>query len=157
MYYQEMLKGIGAQIPSMVEWPKDLTSLMETGEVLKVTSGVVYPAFLSKGKIAFSTMISKGKPPERRTAAMMFDPSNYRAVLIQSEKVGSQNMYRLYSRKGIFLVGNEEVISRLEDLIQISETTPAWSYLKDPRPQSTELGMDSSGNDSQISAVIGLS
>lgn len=133
----KVISLMGMPIPKFIVWPTDILSLCEMGERLSMEPGFVHIDTLDQGKITFSGLLSKGKPPERRRECVLFTPHKFYPFYIKyiGETAGnkdiSEHFYNVCSiLKRDCIWNTEALLADMERFEDITDTIPALAKVR---------------------------
>jgi len=129
--YIDILSTITGNIPDIFEWPYDIFTMCELAEKLHVEPGVVSWQQVQAGKISFSGLLSKGKPPGIRDECIVFEMNSFTPAYIELVP-GLDPYYKCINIRGIGYMTLEEVDCAFGKIdITICDTMPAICKYKD--------------------------
>lgn len=143
----EIISLLNIEVPKIMSWPRDFLSLCEIADELNLEPGMVYWNLFSNDKISFSGLLSKGKPPERRTECVMFELGSYKPCYMKSiSKPKDKNtndkedkgrskgkpfsLYKVVNGHGTWILTSEEIIKAFSRKDLVSDVMPAVANKK---------------------------
>lgn len=122
---RDILSLVGIEVGNIVEWPRDILSLCEFADIYNTEPGIVYLSHIKRGKISFSGLLSKGKPPNRRTECIMFEMGSFEPYYVRKINVGKKVYYEILSVKGHWFTSAKNIEKVFFRDSKISDTMPA--------------------------------
>ena len=143
----EILKLLEIDVPDMMVWPRDILSMCEIAVELGLEPGMVYWESLLNDKMSFSGLLSKGKPPERRTECILFELDRFRPYYMRiitkpkdkpksppntkaKDADNSGAIYEVVSNRGHWIVNGDEMNKVFPRGNVLSEIMPAIARKK---------------------------
>lgn len=131
----EILSLIGIDIPKFIEWPRDMFALCEFVDLYGGEAGIVHVESFRTGRISFSGLLSKGKPPEKRNKCILFEQSKFLPIYValynKDQILKGETLFEVKSCQGDFMAIGKELPEILDPLGKICESLPAISIPRD--------------------------
>lgn len=146
----DILRKIGGVPPQCIVWPVDNLSLLECSKDIGLDAGLMYLDMLPKGKMAYSSFLSKGKPPERRRRLVVFVGETFAPVYIECVMEGKTPIFTVISDKTEMTLAGDQILKYLETFGEVSDPLPCVAPVREKEPLSSSPETDKSDSVAQI-------